>query len=253
MVEKGTLVGLVFLTIGVQFIFAYGVAQMVPRSLLARSVPTAALAFAVAIIGALILLVVPESVSEVAYRAFLNDAIGDIEMLLEELGLSEKAYFFQTEPEEIRAFIPISQASKEGGVNWPPSYALPQLGKESSRLLVDRWGGKGLLLTPPGAQLVKLARVEKGADLETALRMVLVEFSSIASSVLALEEEGSKIMRVQIGKPTVAWESHFLSHSLGSPVSCIASCVAAVVKGQTVRIVDERVDSNLVLLSLETV
>ena len=226
---------------------------MVPGSFLARSVPIAAFGFAIAMIGSVILLVVPGPVSEDAYKAFLNDATKNIEVLIEELGLGERAYFFQTERGEIRAFIPVSGASKEATVNWPPPYSLPLVGMESNHLVVDNGNQKGLLLIPPGAQLVKLARLEKGEDLEMALRSVLVESSAIASSVLAIEEKESKTIRVKIGKPAITWESSSLRQCLGSPSSCVASCVAAVVKGGAIRILDEKLDSTRVLLSLEMI
>ena len=253
MVERETLVGFAFLIVGALFIVGYGLAQLVPGSFLAGSVPIAALAIALAIIGAVILLVVPGSASEEAYKALLNDATRDIGMLMEEIGLNEKAYFLQTQTGEIRAFIPISNTGGEGGESGPHLNASSHLGLESSRLVVDNGNQKGLLLIPPGAQLVKLAKVEKGADLEGALRSVLVDFSGIASSVLALEEKGSRVMRVQIREPTISWESSSLSQCLGSPASCVAGCVVAAVKGETIRIVEEKVDSNLVLLSLVAV
>ena len=107
---------------------------------------------------------------------------------------------------------------------------------------------------PPGAQIVKLAKVEKGGDLEESLRSVLVEFSDLASTVLAVEEvEGSKVVQVQIAKPELVSESPFFNNCLGSPVSCIAACVATLVKGQQVRIVDEKYDPALVRLTLEMV
>jgi len=252
MVDRETLAGLSFLTVGAVFLLGYGIAQMVPGSFLARSVPIAALSIALAIIGAVILLIGPGSVSEESYKALLNDATRNIGLLMDEMGLSDKAYFFQTEQGEVRAFVPIALAN-EAGETGPPPKSPSRLGIESGRLIIDNGNQKGLLLIPPGAQMVKLARVERGDDLEGALRSVLVEFSDIASSVLALEEKDSGIIRVRIVNPAIGWELSSFSQSLGSPVSCVACCVAAVVKGGRIRIVEEKIDSNLVLLSLEAV
>lgn len=245
MVDRNTVIGIGLLIIGFE-VSSLGY-------ILAHNVPISSFGFAVAIMGAMVLLLVPEPVPQDAYQALLNDAIRNVEIVLEESALREKAYFLQSEDGEIRAFIPTSQLDKDNEAKWPSSSAFLQIREAPVCHVVDYGDLRGLLLIPPGARLVKLAGVEKGADLEKALRSVLIEFSDLASSVLALEEGESKIMKIQIGKPTVMWESPSLNNCLGSTVSCIAGCVATVVKGQPVKIVDEKFDPALVRLSLKMV
>jgi len=245
MVDRNTVIGIGLLIIGF-IVSSLGYVH-------AHNVPVAAFGFAVYIMGAMILLLVPEPVPRDAYQALLNDAIRNVELILEESALREKAYFLQTEDGEIRTFIPTSQPDKNNEAEGLSSSTLLQIKNAPFGLVADYGDLRGLLLIPPGAQLVKLAGVEKGADLEKALRSVLIEFSDLASSVLALEEGESKIMKIEIGKPTVTWESPSFKSCLGSTVSCIAGCVATVVKGQPVRIVDEKFDPALVRLSLKVV
>ena len=244
MVDRNTVVGIDLLVVG--FIVA-GLGYT-----LAQSVPIAALGFALAVIGALLVLLVPEPVPQDAYRALLSDSIRNVEIILEESDLHERAYFMQLEDGETRALIPLSAPNAAGGGSIS-SAALRELDKAPRRFIVDYHGLRGLMLIPPGAQIVKLAKVEKGGDLEESLRSVLVEFSDLASTVLTVEEEGSNVVRVQIAKPKLVSESPFFNNCLGSPVSCIAACVATVVKGQPVRIVDEKYDPALVRLTLEMV
>jgi hypothetical protein len=250
MVEKNVVTGIAFMITGTALMVIMAIVSSLGYEV-AKSVPIASFGAAVAIIGALIFLLVPEPVPQDAYKALLNDAVRNVAIILEERAAHERAYFFQTEDGEIRAFIPITQSGERANELSLP--ALLRLGKAPVRIVVDFGDLRGLSLIPPGAQLVKLARVEKGASLEEAVRSVLVEFSDLASSVLVLEEEGSKVMKIQIGKPTVTWDSPSVSNCLGSSVSCIAGCVAAVVKGQPVRIVEERFESDMVSLSLEPV
>lgn len=244
MVDRNTIVGIDFLVIG---FMVSGLGYI-----LAQSVPIAAFGFALAVIGALLLLLVPEPVPQDAYRALLSDSIRNVEIILEESDLHQRAYFIQLEDGELRALIPLSTLQAVGGESIS-SAALRELEKAPRRFIINYHGVRGLMVIPPGAQIVKLAKVELGGDLEESLRSVLVEFSDLASSVLAVEEEGSKVARVQIAKPKLASESPFFNNCLGSPVSCIAACVAAVVKGQPVRIVDEKHDPALVRLTLEMV
>jgi hypothetical protein len=248
LVDRNTIVGIDLLVVG--FVVS-GLGYT-----LAQSVPIAAFGFAVAIIGALLLLLVPEPVPRDAYRALLSDSIRNVEIILEESDLRERAYFLQLEDGETRALVPLSTlkttAAGVGGGSMS-SEALRELDRAPRRFVVDHHGLRGLMLIPPGAEIVKLAKVERGGDLEESLRSALIEFSDLAGSVVAVEEEGSNVARVQIARPKLASESPFFNNCLGSPVSCIACCVAAVVKGQPVRIVDEKYDPALVRLTLEMV
>jgi len=245
LVDRNTVVGTDLLVVG--FVVS-GLGYV-----LAQSVPIAAFGFAVATIGALLLLLVPEAVPRDAYRALLSDSIRNVEIILEESGLRERAYFVQLEDGETRALVPLSTVEAAAGGASVSSEALRELDKAPRRFVIDYHGLRGLMLIPPGAEIVRLAKVERWEDLEEALRTALVEFSDLAGSVAAVEEEGSKVVRVQIGKPKLTSESPYFNNCLGSPLSCIACCVAAVVKGQPVRIVDERYDPALVRLTLEAV
>jgi hypothetical protein len=100
LVERNTVVGVDFLVVGA-IVSALGY-------ILAQSVPIAAFGFAVTVIGALILLIVPEPVPQDAYGAMLSDAIRNVEIILEESGLRERAYFMQMDDGEVRALVPLS-------------------------------------------------------------------------------------------------------------------------------------------------
>lgn len=233
--ERNTLVGIDFLVMGV-IIAVLGF-------LLAVSVPIAAFGFALAVIGALVLMIVPEPVPQDALKAMLKDAVRNVEMLLEEAGLRSRAYYMQMEDGEVRAFVPVSA---EGSA---PTAA--ELERAPRRLVVSREGRQGLLVIPPGNEIVRLAKVEKGADLEEGLRSALVEYADIARGVLAVEEDGGRTLKVQISKPQLSSDSPYFNDSLGTPVSCVAACVAAVVVGAPVRITEERYDPGFIRLTLQ--
>ena len=237
--ERNTLVGVDFLLMG--FVIS-GLGFF-----LADSIPIASFGLALAVIGALILLVVPESVPEDALRALLKDAVRNVEIILEEAGLRNRAYFMQMENGEVRALVPLSPP---GSGNTPPSPA--EVDRVPRRFIFNQNGVTGLLIVPPGNEIVRLAKVEKGADLEEALRQTLVEFSDLARGVLALEEEGGKLAKIQITKPQLKSDSPYFNDALGTPVSCVAACAAAVVKGAPVRISEERYDPEFIRLTLES-
>jgi hypothetical protein len=236
--ERNTLVGIDFLLMGL-IISSLGF-------FLADDVPIASFGFALAVIGALVLLIVPEAVPRDAMKALLKDAVRNVEIILEESGLRNRAYFMQMEDGEVRAFVPLT--NPDGS---PPPPQLVDLDKAPRRFIVNHKGMRGLLLIPPGNELVRLAKVEKGADLEEALRSTLVEYSDLARGVLAIEEDSGHVAKIQITKPQLGSDSPYFNDALGTPVSCVAGCVAAIVRGVPVKIVEERYDPEFIRLTLE--
>ena len=236
--ERNTLVGADFLLMG--FVIS-GLGFF-----LADSTPIAAFGFALAVIGALVLLVVPENVPRDALKALLKDAVRNVEIILEEAGLRNRAYFMQMEDGELRALVPLSTGQDQAAP------ATAEIDRGPRRFIVSQKGVTGLLLVPPGNEIVRLARVEKGADLEEALRQTLVEFSDLARGVLAIEEDGGRVAKIQITKPQLGSDSPYFNDALGTPVSCVAACAAAAVKGAPVRIREERYDPGFIRLTLES-
>jgi len=235
--ERNTLVGLDFLLMGL-IISGLGF-------FLADDIPIASFGFALAVIGALILMIVPEAVPQDAMKSLLKDAVRNVEIILEEAGLRNAAYFTQIEG-EVRAFVPLT-----GPDGKPSTPRFAELESAPRRFVVNLKGMRGLLIIPPGNEIVRLAKVETGADLEEALRSALVEYSDLARGVLAVEENGGSTMKVQITKPQLGSDSPYFNDALGTPVSCLAACVASVVKGAPVRIVEERYDPGFIRLTLE--
>jgi hypothetical protein len=236
--ERNTLVGVDFLVMGV-IISGLGF-------FLADSIPIAAFGFALATIGALILMIVPEPVPQDALRALLKDAVRNVEMILEESGLRNRAYFMQMADGEVRAFVPVTGSEGSGDAR------LSEVGKAPTRFIVSQGGVQGLMLIPPGNEIAKLAKVEKGSDIEEALRTALVEYSDLARGVLAVTEDGGKVVKVQVTKPQLSSDSPYFNDSLGTPVSCVAGCVVAVALGAPVRIREERYDPGFIRLTLES-
>lgn len=235
--ERNTLVGLDLLVVG-SVISALGF-------LLAESVPIASFGFILMVVGSLVLLVVPETVPQDAFRALLKDSVRNVEMILEESGLRSRAYFMRMEDGEVRALVPVSSPRDV------PKSAFAEVARAPRRFLVDHAGVRGVLLVPPGNEIVRLADIQKGADLEESLRSALVEYSDLARGVIAIEEEGGRVSKVQIAGPQLTSDSPYFNDALGTPVSCVATCVTAAVKGTRVRIREERFDPAFIRLTLE--
>ncbi len=218
-----------------------------------QSVPIAVFGISVSIIGSLFLLLAPEVLQKDAYRSMLDDSVANVEILLEEARVRERAFFVPTHSNEVRAFVPIVP---QGGllVEAPSSIgsSLSSLFEgETHELLNDVGGLRGFVLVPPGNEIVKLSKVARGDDPEEALRSALVSFSDLASSVLLVEEEGE--VKIQIGGAKLASSLPYFNEIFGSPVSCVAACVVCAVKDTPLRVIEERFDQRLVRLRLGVV
>lgn len=245
MVDRNTVVGIDFLVVGIT-ISGLGY-------IFAQSIPIAALGLDVAIIGALIILIVPEPVPHDAYKALLKDSISNIEMILEESMLKERAYFIPTAEQKVRAMIPLSSTALSASES-PSASTLIQTVTKAPVRFISRYGGlDGLFLYPPGSEIVRLSKVSQEDDLEAAVRQTIIEISDLASSVVVLEDKDQRTIKMQISKPKLTSDSPFFNASMGSPVSCVACCVVATVKGLPVRIVDEKTDRGLVRLVLQVI
>ncbi len=270
MFDRNTIVGVDFLVIGL-VVSALGYIGV-------QSVSIAALGFSIAIIGALILLVIPESVPQDAFRALLKDSITNVEIILEETQLKNKAYFIPVKSEdnprgEIRAFIPIDAPvpKEETSIasNLNISMLVEYIDKSPRRFITSYGDLQGLLLVPPGNDIVRLAKVETGMDIEETLRSVLVDFADLAGSVLVVEEKGKSedyeeeleteripeksLIRIRISRPRLGSESPYFNECLGTPISCIAACIVTAAKRSPVRLVREIYDPSLIRLTLQLV
>jgi hypothetical protein len=243
--DRNTIVGLDFLVIGV-VISALGY-------IFSQSISITVVGLDLAIIGALIILIIPEPVPQDAYKALLQDSIANVEMILEESMLKEKAYFIPTEDGKIRAFIPISPQTSLNPSNLSAT-SLVQSTTNAPQRFISRFGGiEGLYLYPPGNEIVHLAQVIPESDLEQAVHHALIEVSDLASSIVLLEDKESKLIKVQIVKPKLSSEAAFFNSILGSPVSCVASCVVAAVRKTPIRLVEETSDLGLSRITLKII
>ncbi|HKW05699.1 MAG TPA: hypothetical protein VJN71_10400 [Nitrososphaerales archaeon] len=252
MVVRNTIVG--------TDLFVVGITLAGLGYILAQSIPIAAIGVNLAILGALILLIVPEPIPQDAYKAILSDSISNIEIILEESHLEERAYFIPTRGKEsadrVRAFIPATAKQREVLSRGSRLQMIESLSASPGRFVTD-YGNQlvGLLLIPPGNEIARLSKVQVGDDLEESLRSCIVAFSDLASSVMALEEkEGeASLVKVNVKDPKLVYESPFFNKCLGSPLSCIASCVIAQARGKAVRLVDEKFEKNLLHATLEII
>jgi hypothetical protein len=267
--DRTSNIGLVFLLTGV-VVAAAGY-------LVVQSIPIAGFGFALSALGALALFLASEVVPQDAYRALLDDSIANIEIVLEESQLQQRAVFIPSSG-AVRAVIPVLTANGQRMRSTPQneleesifdesSFArsLQQIVRDGSRKFIANYENlQGLVLVPPGNEIVKLSKISSGTqeDLEEALQRALISFTDLARSVLVIgttkdtasgdRTYQNNVLKVQIRGARVFSESPFFNQCFGSPVSCVATCVACFVLKAPVKILDERIfDPTNISLTLE--
>ena len=197
------------------------------------SIPLTALGLSVFIIGLILLQVPSNPLPTNQIRAMLEASLINVEALLEEYNALGSAVYLPSNSERVNAFIPLNEDS------YPRNLRLSQIPK---RVITKAGSTRGLLVFPPGGELVRLAMLPEDIGLKHALNKVLVHFTELANSVKSVEEAGQMI--VELGKPKTSTEHVRVNKCLGSLPMSIAGCVIAHVLSKPVHFLREEITEN---------
>jgi len=181
------------------------------------SVPLTALGLACVILGATIMLTPSSPVPKGAIRAMVEGSCVNVEALLEECNVTEKAFYLPPREGRVYVFVPLRSNPHLPGAG--------EVMRAPIRVITDAGGCPGLLIFPPGSELMRLSGISSGSGLEDALRYVLVDFVEAVESVKAVGEGGRVV--VDLVKPRLRTDFPRFRRVLGSLVTSIAGCVLA--------------------------
>ena len=206
--------------LGVAFI-SFGAVFSAYSNLIFLSVPLTALGLSCIILGATLLLVPSNPTPAHQIRAMVEASLVNIEALLEEFDVKGEAVYLPGD-ERVSAFIPIEEG-KESTLD---------LERIPVRVLTESNGVPGVLVYPPGSELVRLAVLPEDIMLEDALNAVLVDFAEMANSVKVVSETDQVL--VELVSPKVASSYDRVNHSLGSLTVSVSGCIIAHLSGKPV-------------------
>lgn len=208
---------------------------------IASNVPLTALGLACVILGSSIALTPSSPIPRLAVKAMLEGASLNLEALLEEFNVDEKAVYMPPRDDRVFAFIPLSSN--------PASMEAEEAAKAPLRVLTSVGGKLGLMVFPPGSEVTKLAGVTLGLSVEEAVNLALVEFLEGADSVKAVKE-GDKIT-VEIVNPIIEIELPRVKRSLGSLPVSLAGCALAQSVGRPIVFSKETADGKKIKAEFE--
>lgn len=203
---------------------------------IALNIPLTALGIACIILGLTIALTPSTPIPKLAVRAMIEGSCLNLEALLEEFNVEGKAVYMPPRDDRVFAFIPLS--SNPAQITFKEAVKLPL------RVLTSVEGRLGLIVFPPGSEVVKLAGVAQGLSVEEALNLTLVEFLEGASSIKAVAR-GDRIV-VEVSNPIVGADLPRVNRSLGSLVISVAGCALAKSLGRPVAFIEEAFEDGKV-------
>jgi len=200
------------------------------------SVPLTALGLACVILGATIVLTPSSPVPKKAIRAMVEGSCVNVEALLEEFNATEKAFYLPPREGRVYALVPLRSN--------PHLPDADKVMKAPLRVITQVGGSPGLLVFPPGSELIRLSGLSSGGGLEDALRHVLVDFVEAVESVKAVREDDRVV--VDLEKPRVGTDFPNYGRVLGSLATSIAGCVLAFCLEVPVLFNEERAEGKKV-------
>ena len=213
---------------GVVLMF-FGVPFAVYSYFVLLDVTFTALGLASLVLGATALLVPSSPVPAGTVRAMVEGASVNVEALLEEYDASSKAYYLPPVDGRVYCYVPLS-----GGLE---SWQLERVIGSPIRVVTDVAGSRGLMVFPPGSEIVRLSLLGEESGLEDALSYVLVDYLEAVESVKAVLS-GDRVV-VQLNRYRVDTDFPRVKLCLGSIPVSTAGCVLAWVTGKPVLFVDE--------------
>lgn len=215
-----------YLSVGLGFIL-FGVPLAAYSYLVLESVPYTSLGLACIILGSTIALVPENPIPTQTIRAMVEGACINIEALLEEVDVTSKAIYLPPRDDRGYAFIPIQNVEVD-----PWSVIDAPL-----RVFTEADGEPGIVVFPPGSEIVRLSLLDDESSLEEALNYVLVDFLESANSVKTVDTGDSIV--VSIDRPRMKTDFARYEMVLGSLPTSIAGSVASKVLGKPVILLEE--------------
>ena len=210
-------------------LMAFGVPFAVYSYLVLLDVTFTALGLASVVLGATALLIPSSPVPAGTVRAMVEGASVNVEALLEEYDASSKAYYLPPVDDRVYCFVPLS--GDVGG------WQLDMVMGAPVRVITEVAGVRGLMVFPPGSEIVRLSLLGEESGLEDALSYVLVDYLEAVESVKAVES-GDRVV-VQLNRYRVDTDFPRVKLCLGSIPVSTAGCVLAWVTEKPVLFVDE--------------
>jgi hypothetical protein len=166
----------------------------------------------------------------------MEEACVNIDALLEQFNAVEKCIYLPPRGGRVYAYVPLGK---------PPSEGLIALIMDLPvKVITEVSGEPGLMVYPPGSEVVRLSSLEEGGNIEDALSYVLVDFVEAVESLKAVQISDKVVVQMRGIRLTTEF-SHY-KKVFGSQPTSLVGCVLSYVLGRPVSFLDEKTSGSLV-------
>lgn len=224
------------LTLG-SCVSVFGAVFSLTSYLLIGSVPLTAMGIGLVIVGIAWALTPPNPLPREVVKNLVRSSCSNIEVLLEALGANEKAVYVPVKDgREVVAYVPIRKAG---------ALTLEDIAKSEGRIVVNRGGSFGVIVTPPKVSLSNPHPSAESLDVHSMLEHVLVE-SEVATSVKSVAKGNMIIVEVKGLRIDINYPR--FRNVMGSLPSSIAAQAVALAASKPAQVTLEKRDKNRLII-----
>ncbi|MEM2363698.1 MAG: hypothetical protein QXQ20_08415 [Candidatus Nezhaarchaeales archaeon] len=210
-------------------VVAFGAVLSLTSYLIIGSVPLTAMGIGLIVVGAAWALTPSHPLPREVVGALVRSSCSNIEALLEALGATKRAVYIPLRGgKKVVAYIPIKGSG---------NLTVEEIAENEGKVIVNRGGSFGVLVSPPTASLRNPHPIEEGLDVQSVLEHALVD-SEVAASVKFVVEGNDFV--VEIKKPRIDVDHPRFKLVMGSLPSSIAAQAIALATSKPTQIVSEK-------------
>lgn len=167
----------------------------------------------------------------------------NIETLLEEFNARGRAIFLPPRDGSVYAFVPLEPIRKPSAA-WAAS-------DSSVNVLIDANGELGLMIFPPGSEVIGLSLLSPEIGIEEALKYVLVDFLEAVESLKAVRSQGRVVVEMIVTREKPEFPR--CKQSFGTLPTSIAGCILSTVLGVPLMLHYEQEEERKVCTTFEEI
>ncbi len=176
-------------------------------------------------------------------RAMIEGSCVNIETLLEEFNARGRAVFLPPRDGSVYAFVPLEPNGKPSTA-WAAS-------ESPINVLIDANGELGLMIFPPGSEVIGLSQLNHKYGIEKALKYVLIDFLGAVESLKADRRQGGVVVEMIVSREPTKFP--MCKQSFGTLPTSIAGCILSTVLEVPLRLLYEQEEERIVSSTFEEI
>ncbi|MCQ5341315.1 MAG: hypothetical protein NO483_06405 [Candidatus Methanomethylicia archaeon] len=218
------------------FLAIFGVFFSIGSYFILMNIPLTALGIGISILGIAWAMIPSNPIPRKSTASLIKSSCSNIEVLLEALGLFERAIYIPING-KIIAYIPIKKSEE---------ITLSEIKESTSKFIFKNGKNLGVIIIPPWISN-PISNPIPETNLDGILEYALLD-SEIASSVTVVKNEDNIVIEIKGLKIDIDYSRFKIV--MGSLPACIAAQAIALALSRPIKIISERKENNKLIVQL---